>query len=73
MWNYHPTRTLRQRKVRTMAKKKTDVVESKKFQTVKRYYDNKLWGKKQVKNAVVKAWITEAEYELITGEAYVSE
>lgn len=56
-----------------MAKRKTDVVESKKFQTVKHYYDNKLWGKKQVKNAVVKAWITEAEYELITGEAYVSE
>lgn len=55
-----------------MAKKKTDVVESKKFQTVKHYYDNKLWGKKQVKNAVVKTWITEAEYELITGEAYTA-
>lgn len=53
-----------------MAKKKT--AESIKFQSVKYYYDNHLWSKRQVKNAVAKARITEAEYELITGEAYTA-
>lgn len=53
-----------------MAKKKT--AESVKFQSVKYYYDNHLWSKRQVKNAVSKARITEAEYEQITGETYTA-
>jgi len=43
---------------------------SKNFEKVKRYYDNGLWSKAKVKNAVVKEWITAAEYEEITGEPY---
>lgn len=43
---------------------------SKKYNLVKRYYDNGLWNKEMVRNAVVKGWITSAEYELITGEVY---
>lgn len=43
---------------------------SAKFEKVKHYYDNGLWSKTRVKNAVVKGWITEAEYEEITGEPY---
>lgn len=43
---------------------------SPKFDTVKRYYDEKLWIKKMVKNAVKKGWITPAEYQEITGEVY---
>ena len=43
---------------------------SKKFNLVKRYYDNGLWNKVMVRNAVVKDWITAAEYEEITGEVY---
>lgn len=57
-----------------MAKKKTVEVEpvehSPKFELVKSYYDAGLWKKKAVKNAVVKGWITAAEYEEITGEIY---
>lgn len=43
---------------------------SKKFETVKKYYDDKLWNKTKVRNAVVKGWITEEEFKLITGEDY---
>lgn len=43
---------------------------SKKFELVKRYYDQGLWSKARVRNAVVKEWITAEEYELITGEVY---
>lgn len=43
---------------------------SKKFYTVKKYYDNKLWGKVAVRNAVLKKWITSDEYKEITGEKY---
>ncbi len=57
-----------------MAKKKTVEVEpvehSPKFELVKSYYDAGLWKKKAVRNAVVKGWITAAEYEEITGEIY---
>ncbi len=45
---------------------------SKKFNLVKRYYDSGLWNKEMVHNAVVKGWITDAEYELITGEVYTA-
>lgn len=43
---------------------------SPKFNRVKRYYDNGLWNKEMVHNAVIKGWITEAEYEEIVGEPY---
>lgn len=43
---------------------------SKKFALVKRYYDQGLWSKARVRNAVAKEWITAEEYEIITGEVY---
>ena len=46
------------------------MAHSKNFEKVKKYYDNGLWSKAKVKNAVVKEWITAAEYEEITGEPY---
>lgn len=43
---------------------------SPKFALVKKYYDEGMWNKKAVKNAVKKGWITADEYEEITGEVY---
>ena len=43
---------------------------SPKFSMVKTFYKNHLWTKARVKNAVVKEWITAAEYEEIVGEPY---
>ena len=43
---------------------------SPKFEKVKGYYDNGLWNKTMVKNAVKKGWITAEEYKIITGEKY---
>ena len=43
---------------------------SEKFELVKSYYDSAKWKKKAVRNAVVKGWISAAEYEEITGEVY---
>lgn len=43
---------------------------SAKFDKVKDYYDRGLWNESRVANAVVKGWITEAEYEEITGIPY---
>lgn len=43
---------------------------SKYFDKVKAYYENELWTIYRVKEAVKKGWITEEEYEEITGEAY---
>lgn len=42
---------------------------SKNFQKVKNYYDRGLWNIDRVFNAVGK-WITEAEYNEITGFTY---
>ncbi len=42
---------------------------SKNFEKVKKYYDNEMWSKTRVYNAVGK-WITEEEYKEITGEDY---
>ncbi len=58
-----------------MAKKKNppkEVVHSPKFELVKSYYDSGKWGKKAVRNAVVKGWITADEYFEITGEVYAA-
>ena len=43
---------------------------SEKFELVKGYYLAGQWGKKAVKNAVKKGWITAEEYEEIVGEPY---
>lgn len=43
---------------------------SAKYTKVKGYYDKGLWTLTQVKNAVVKGWITEEEFTEITGEDY---
>lgn len=43
---------------------------SAKFEKVKKYYDDGKWSLNMVRNAVVKGWITEAEYKEITGEDY---
>ena len=43
---------------------------SKKFDTVKKYYDRKVWDETRVRNAVVKNWITAEEFEEIVGKEY---
>lgn len=43
---------------------------SKKFSTVKSFYENKHWSISRVRNAVKCKWITSAEFEQITGEKY---
>lgn len=45
-------------------------MHSAKYNLVKKYYDDGLWNIARVRNAVVKNWITVAEYEDITGEVY---
>lgn len=44
-------------------------MKSKNFSKVKQYYDRKLWNLAKVTAAVGK-WITEAEFEEITGTKY---
>lgn len=47
-----------------------------KFEIVKEFYQTKksdgtpYWSIEKVKNAVVKKWITKAQYKEITGENY---
>lgn len=43
---------------------------SKKFDTVKKYYDLKVWNEIRVRNAVVKKWITAEEFKEIVGTDY---
>ncbi len=43
---------------------------SAKFEQVKGFYDIGVWNEQKVRNAVVKGWITEAEFQDITGKAY---
>ena len=43
---------------------------SDKYQKVKKYYDSGLWNVKMVRNSVVKKWITEEEFIMITGNEY---
>ncbi len=40
------------------------------YEKVKRYFDMKMWNEERVRNAVIKNWITAAEFEEITGKAY---
>ena len=46
---------------------------SNRYELVKKYYDAGLWSKKWVRDAVIKGWVTIAEYKLITGEEYANE
>ena len=46
---------------------------SKKYKTVKNFYDRGLWSIARVRNAVEKKWITEDEFKEITGEDYIAE
>ena len=41
-----------------------------KYDKVKYYYDTGLWSIQRVRDAVVKGWITAAEFETITGTPY---
>lgn len=41
------------------------------YEKIKKYYDDGLWNKKQVANAVKKGKITPEQYKEITGEEYV--
>lgn len=43
------------------------------YARIKRLYDARKLTKDGVRNAVVKGWITEAEYQTITGEEYADE
>jgi uncharacterized XkdX family phage protein len=40
------------------------------FEKIKKYYQDGLWTKAMVRNAVVKGKITADEYYQITGEVY---
>lgn len=40
------------------------------FEMVKNFYDNGLWKKKRVRDAVVKGWISPENYREITGQNY---
>lgn len=46
-------------------------MHSEKYEMVRRFYKTRMWNEIQVKNAVVKGWITEEEFEEITGNDYV--
>ena len=46
------------------------MAQSAKYAMVKEFYDTGVWSEPRVKNAVVKGWITEAEYKSITGKTY---
>lgn len=41
-----------------------------KFERIKKYYDDGLWNIDRVRDAVTKGFITEEEFELITGQPY---
>lgn len=40
------------------------------YEKVKRYFDMKMWNEIRVHNAVKMGWITETEFEEITGRSY---
>lgn len=43
-------------------------MHSRKYETVKSYYEKGFWSAEMVQNAVVKGWITEEEYKEIVGD-----
>lgn len=40
------------------------------YETIKKYYNNRYWSVKMVRTAVLKGYITKAQYEEIVGEPY---
>ena len=40
------------------------------YEKVKRYFNLKVWNEARVRNAVKMGWITESEFEEITGKFY---
>lgn len=46
------------------------MAQSAKYVMVKEFFDAGVWSEERVKNAVVKGWITEAEYKTIMGKTY---
>ncbi len=50
--------------------KTMETEHSKNYGKVRGYYDGGYWNEARVKNAVTKSWITEDEYEEITGNRY---
>lgn len=40
------------------------------YEKIKEYYENGLWNKTMVRNAVIKGKITQEQYTEITGESY---
>lgn len=42
------------------------------FESIKKWYDMGLWNSAQVRQAVIKGVITEAQYKEITGEAEIA-
>ena len=54
-----------------MAKRKEKSVEhSKKYETIKHYYDAGLWCAARVRAVVAHGWITPDEFTEITGRPY---
>lgn len=45
-------------------------MHSEKYEMVRGFYKTKMWNEQQVRNAVVKGWITSAEFVEITGKEY---
>ena len=45
-------------------------MHSKKFKKIKSWHESGIWTKRMVTDAVIKNWITAAEYEEITGEPF---
>ena len=43
-----------------------------KFNLLKEYYNDGLWNIKRMRNAVIKEWISEEEFKIITGENYIN-
>ena len=43
-----------------------------KLSKVRDFYDSGLWTVSMVSNAVAKNWISEAEYQEITGDTYIT-
>ena len=43
---------------------------SRKFEKVKRFFNDGFWNVEMVRNSVTKGWITKDEFYEITGETY---
>lgn len=43
---------------------------SPKFEKLKEYYNFGVWNERKLRDAVIKNWITAAEFEEITGKEY---